>query len=332
MLSACRAMEDTRSGGGSLFAPEKLRGELRLNESMQRHCSWKAGGRLSRFYIPADLTDLQNFLRQQDEREEIYIIGLGSNLLVRDGGFSGTVVLTHSALSGIEIQSSHAGDLISAEAGVAAPKVARFAARNDFEGAEFLAGIPGTVGGALAMNAGCYGSDTWTHVLDVRTIDRAGNLHTRTPNDFEIDYRHVDFSASCQHASSRDASLFPLNEWFVSARFQFEKGDGKHSLEKIKELLKRRIASQPLQQPNAGSVFRNPKGDFAARLIESCGLKGFTIGQAQVSLKHANFIVNLGQATANNIESLLNLIESRVLEQTGISLQREVRIIGGESK
>ena len=324
-------MEDTRCGGGSLFAPEKLRGELRLNESMQRHCSWKAGGSVNRFYIPADLTDLQSFIRQQDGREELYIIGLGSNLLVRDGGVSGTVVLTHSALSGIEIQSSLDGDVISVEVGVAAPKLARFAARHDFEGAEFLAGIPGTVGGALAMNAGCYGSDTWTHVLDVTTVDRSGNLHIRQPQDFDIAYRHVAHSASFESTPTNISQLLPLDEWFVAGRFQFRKGDGKQSSEKIKELLKRRIASQPLQQPNAGSVFRNPEGDFAARLIESCGLKGFNVGQAQVSTRHANFIVNLGQASASNIENLLNIVESRVLEQTGVSLQREVRIIGKES-
>jgi UDP-N-acetylmuramate dehydrogenase len=323
MLSAYRAMEDIRSGGGALLVSDTLRGELRQNESMRRHCSWKAGGNIHRFYIPADLADLQHFLTQQSEHEALYIIGLGSNLLVRDGGFTGTIVLTHSALSGIEVQSTPEGALVSAEAGVAAPKVARFAARHDFEGAEFLAGIPGTVGGALAMNAGCYGSETWTHVFDVTTIDRSGKLHIRTPQEYEVSYRHV-----IEKASDPGNPLSPLKEWFVSARFLFEKGDGKQSSEKIKELLKRRIASQPLQQPNAGSVFRNPQGDFAARLIELCGLKGFTVGQAQVSPRHANFIVNLGDATACDIENLLKLIENRVREETGIVLQREVQIIG----
>lgn len=331
MLSACRAMEDTRSGGGSpvthasLSPTAKLRGQLKLNEAMRKHCSWKAGGAIHRFYIPADLLDLQNFLQQQSKDEPIQLIGLGSNLLVRDGGYQGTVILTHSVLSDIALQASAIGELIHVEAGVAAPKLARFSARNAFEGAEFLAGIPGTMGGALAMNAGCYGSETWTHVIDVTTVDREGKLHTRMPEEYEIGYRHV----ALKHSSLKEQAL-PENEWFVSARFQFVKGDGNKSTETIKELLKRRIASQPLQQPNAGSVFRNPPGDFAARLIESCGLKGLRVGQAQVSEKHANFIVNIGEARAGDIESLLKMIEARVLEETGVHLQREVRIIGEE--
>jgi len=323
MLSACRAMEEPRSGGGMTSYTghkQQVRGELRLNESMRRHCSWKAGGSVSRFFIPADLADLQTFLQQQSADEPLYIVGLGSNLLVRDGGLTGTVILTHSALSGIECTDDA---VIVAEVGVASPKLARFAARHDFEGAEFFAGIPGTVGGALAMNAGCYGSETWNHILDVTTIDRQGVLHHRTPQEFEIAYRHVAFASHPQ-----GARLQPLPEWFVSARFVFPKGDGEVSAQKIRELLKRRIASQPLQQPNAGSVFRNPPGDYAARLIEASGLKGMTVGGAQVSLRHANFIVNLGSASARDIETLLIQVESTVLEKTGVLLQREVRIIG----
>jgi UDP-N-acetylmuramate dehydrogenase len=327
MLSAYRAMENIRSGGGATLATSALRGELRIQESMRRHCSWKTGGIVNRFYIPADLADLQNFLRQQNTDEPLYIIGLGSNLLIRDGGFSGTVVLTHSALSEIELQSSSVGDVMWVEAGVAAPKLARFSARHGFEGAEFLAGIPGTVGGALAMNAGCYGSETWSYVLDVTTLDRLGNLHQRTAADYDIAYRHVALKKESQHHR-----LLPSDEWFVAARFKFTQGDGKKSAETIKDLLKKRIASQPLQQANAGSVFRNPPGDFAARLIDSCGLKGMTLGQAQVSPKHANFIVNLGDAQSSDIENLLILIEDRVYEKTGVRLQREVRIVGDTLK
>jgi UDP-N-acetylmuramate dehydrogenase len=327
MLSAYRAMENTRSGGGMPIPTQTLRGQLRFNESMRRHCSWKTGGQVSRFYIPADLADLQNFLRQQNPNEALYIIGLGSNLLIRDGGFAGTVVLTHSALSGVYLESSSLGELIRVEAGVAAPKLARFSARQGFEGAEFLAGIPGTVGGALAMNAGCYGSETWSFIQDVTTIDRFGNLHQRTAADYEIDYRHVELKNT-----STQSDLSPSREWFVSARFQFTPGDGNKALELIKALLKKRIASQPLQQPNAGSVFRNPRGDFAARLIDASGLKGFTLGQAQVSPKHANFIVNLGEASASDIEHLLIHIEASVFEKMGVRLQREVRIVGDELK
>jgi UDP-N-acetylmuramate dehydrogenase len=178
-----------------------------------------------------------------------------------------------------------------------------------------MAGVPGTVGGALAMNAGCYGGETWSHVVSVQTVDRAGKLHTRTPADFEIGYRHV-------------LSRPPRDEWFVSAVFGFERGEESVAMARIRSLLAKRVASQPLNQPNAGSVFRNPPGDHAARLIESCGLKGFSIGYAQVSPKHANFIVNIGGATAAHIERLVDHVEAAVQAKTGVRLHREVRIVG----
>ena len=181
-----------------------------------------------------------------------------------------------------------------------------------------MAGVPGTVGGALAMNAGCYGGDTWSHVIAVETVDRLGNLRHRSPADYELGYRHV------QLKSGND-------EWFVSGVFGFAPGNETEALGRIRELLQRRVASQPLNQPNAGSVFRNPPGDHAARLIESCGLKGFTIGCAQVSPKHANFIVNLGGATARDIESMIDYVQVTVFEKTGIELIREVRIVGDDA-
>ena len=181
--------------------------------------------------------------------------------------------------------------------------------------AEFLAGIPGTVGGALAMNAGCYGGETWEHVIAVETVDRAGTLRLRAPTDYEVGYRHVALKGGDE-------------EWFVSGVFVFERGDEAASMQRMRELLSKRVASQPLNQPNAGSVFRNPPDDHAARLIESCGLKGLTLGGAQVSTKHANFIVNAGGATAADIESLLNHVQGEVLAKTGVTLVREVRIVG----
>lgn len=322
MASACMAAE---SGGVSAAGAVRtvLRGVLREHESMQRHCSWRAGGPVRRFFVPADVADLQSFLRSRAAGEALYVIGLGSNLLVRDGGLDASVVLTHGALSGLALTQQGDQLLLDAEAGVAAPKVARFAARHGLEGAEFLAGIPGTIGGALAMNAGCYGSETWDHVVEVTTVDRAGTLHVRPAGDFHTAYRHVSFCAT-----QLTPPLAPLPEWFVSARLRFSPGDGARAQQRIRELLTRRIASQPLQQPNAGSVFRNPPGDHAARLIEACGLKGRQIGAAQVSLRHANFIVNLGGARAREIEDLIGLVQSTVESRTAVHLEPEVRMVG----
>jgi UDP-N-acetylmuramate dehydrogenase len=289
-----------------------LRGELRFNEPMARHVTWRAGGAAARAYVPADLDDLAAFLRATRIDEPLLFVGLGSNLLVRDGGFAGTAVFMHAVPGRL----TFADGLVYAEAGVASPKVARFAANHDLAGAEFLAGIPGTVGGALAMNAGCHGGETWAIVERVLMLDRAGNLRERTAADFEIGYRHVGL---------RDAS----DEFFAAAWFRLPAGEGVAARVRIRALLEKRIASQPLQQPNAGSVFRNPPGDHAARLIEAAGLKGLRIGGAQVSEKHANFIVNPERrATAADIEALIEKAQATVRERFGVALVREVRIVG----
>jgi len=280
------------------------------DEPMARHVSWRAGGKADRFFVPKDLAVLASFLRTIPRGEPVLFVGLGSNLLVRDGGYRGTVVLMHSA----ELRPELRDQCVYASAGVAAPKVARFAAMHQLAGAEFLAGIPGTVGGALAMNAGCYGSETWDVVEKAVTIDRSGAVHERAKSEFEIGYRHCHF---------------PQEEWFVGAYFRLPAGDGDASRLRIKELLAKRIATQPLSLPNAGSVFRNPPGDHAARLIESCGLKGLERGGARVSDKHANFIVNpKGAAKAADIEWLILEVQRRVLEAKGVQLIPEVRIIG----
>ena len=278
---------------------------------MAKHVSWRAGGQVAQAYVPADLDDLAGFLKALPQDEAVLFVGLGSNLLVRDGGFRGTVILMHAVLNTVRVENER----IYAEAGVASPKLARFSAKHDFEGAEFLAGIPGTIGGALAMNAGCYGAETWEVVDEVLSIDRHGELRHRKPADYEISYRHV--------------ALHEANEeWFVAAWFKLTRGDGALSLQRIKTLLQKRISAQPLNQPNAGSVFRNPVGDHAAKLIEACGLKGKRIGGAQVSEKHANFIVNRDKATAADIESLINTVQDTVRRERGVVLEREVRIVG----
>lgn len=305
-----------------------LRGEMRMNESMKKYTSWRAGGEAERIYIPADLADLAQFIRSLPEDEPIYMVGLGSNLLVRDGGVRGTVVVLHARLNDLRLEQHDEHDgLVVAGAGVACAKVARFAASHSLAGAEFLAGIPGTVGGALAMNAGCYGTETWGIVEQVQTLSRTGQLRERLPRDYEIGYRHVMLKpeTTIEDLKEQDASG---EEWFVGGGFRLLCGEDAASRKKIKELLTRRINTQPLNLPNAGSVFRNPPGDHAARLIESCGLKGFRAGGAMVSSKHANFIVNTGDATAAEIEAVIAAVRETVKEQTGIELVREVRIIG----
>ena len=295
---------------------EGLRGELKANEPMARHVSWRAGGPAARFYAPADLDDLAVFLRQLPPAESVLFVGLGSNLLVRDGGFAGTVVLTHAAGLHPELIAGH----LYAEAGVASPKVARFAARHDLAGAEFLAGVPGTVGGALAMNAGCYGGETWEIVERAVTIDRRGVLRTRSRAEFATGYRHCALIGGARLGE---------DEWFAGAWFSLRRGDGAASRARIRELLESRIASQPLSLPNAGSVFRNPPADHAARLIESCGLKGLERGGARISEKHANFIVNpKGRARAADIEWLIAQARDTVRARTGVELVAEVRIVG----
>ena len=203
--------------------------------------------------------------------------------------------------------------IIRAEAGVSCAKLARFCARLGLAGGEFLAGIPGTVGGALAMNAGCYGSETWESIVAVETLSSHGERHIRKPTEYQISYREVKG---------------PADECFVAGHFRLTEGSKDVSLEKIRALLERRAATQPTGDHSCGSVFRNPPGDYAARLIEASGLKGLQIGGAKVSLKHANFIINQGDATAAQIEGLINHVANVVQEKHGIELRREVRIIG----
>ncbi|MDR1999998.1 MAG: UDP-N-acetylmuramate dehydrogenase [Zoogloeaceae bacterium] len=291
----------------------KLRGELRENEAMAAHVSWRAGGAAARAYFPADLPDLQEFLRCLRPDEPLLAVGLGSNLLVRDGGFNGTMVFTHGLLNTIR---QEADGTLYVEAGVASPKVARFAANLNLTGAEFLAGIPGTFGGALAMNAGCYGGETWPLVERVLMLNRGGELIERRPDEFAIGYRHAGLKNV-------------TDELFAAAWLRLPAGDGAAARTQIADLLAKRMNSQPLDLPNAGSVFRNPPDDYAARLIEAAGLKGASEGGARVSEKHANFIVNPeGAASASAIENLLNRVQAEVRQQFGVELAREVRIVG----
>lgn len=300
-----------------------LRGQLRRREPMSRHTSWRTGGVADRAYRPADLADLAMFLRGVGDDEPLCFVGLGSNLLVRDGGLRGTVVLLHAALQQLHVVTAEDGRFY-AEAGVASPKLSRFAATRNFEGAEFLAGIPGTIGGALAMNAGCFGATTWERVEQVLTISRKGELRQRAASEYRVGYREVQLRQTSQHSSTVD----PDAEFFAAGWFRFARGDAETSRTKVRQLLLTRLGTQPLSQPNAGSVFRNPRGRYAAQLIESCGLKGARIGGAAISEKHANFIVNTGSASAADIESLIEKAHDAVLRLHGIALEIEVRIMG----
>jgi len=296
-----------------MMAVEKittLRGDQHEAEPMSRHTTWRVGGNAEHYYRPADLDDLCDFLQQMNINENLFWVGLGSNLLVRDGGLRGTVIHTSGRLNELSLLDE---TTVRAEAGVSCAKVARLAARNGLVGAEFLAGIPGTMGGALAMNAGAFGGETWRIVKSVETVNKQGQRVTHVPADYEISYRTV---------KGKD------DEWFVSADLSLTKGDVEKAQQAIKKLLAKRAATQPTSQASCGSVFRNPDGDYAARLIEDSGLKGFCIGNACVSEKHANFIINTGDARATDIEALIKHIAEIVKKEHNITLQTEVKIVG----
>jgi UDP-N-acetylmuramate dehydrogenase len=276
---------------------------------MSKHTSWRVGGPADLFFTPRDVMDAGAFVRQLPADVPILWIGLGSNLLVRDGGIRGAVICTHGALGALERLSA---TRIQAEAGVPCGRIARQCVKWGLGPAEFFAGIPGTLGGALAMNAGAWGGATWNHVIEVDVLDRRGVRHTRTPLDYEIGYRSVKG---------------PANEWFIGARLEFERTPGVNT-DAIRELLDKRKQSQPIGEWSCGSVFTNPPGEHAARLIEAAGLKGFRIGDASVSEKHANFIINHGAARAADVEAVIQHVQRIVKNVHGTELHTEVRIVG----
>ncbi len=288
----------------------QMRGTLLTNEPLAKYTSWRVGGPALRMYIPHDKADLIEFMAGLPENEPLVWIGLGSNLLVRDGGIQGTVINTRSRLKEMRLIDS---ERVYVEAGVPCAHVARFCSDLGVVGAEFLAGIPGTMGGALKMNAGAFGGETWGIVDRLEMINANGQVIQRGKNEFEVAYRSVKGENS---------------EWFLSVQLQLHKGDSQTSQQHIKALLEKRNATQPTNKPTCGSVFKNPPGDYAARLIEACGLKGYAVGGAVVSQKHANFIENQGNATAAEIEILIEHIQRQVLTQFGIALQTEVCRIG----
>lgn len=285
-------------------------GKLLRNEKMSKYTSWRVGGVADVMYLPTDKQDLINFIKNQPADTPLFWLGLGSNLLVRDGGIRGVVINTRGRLKKMKLTGA---DIVYVEAGVPCAHVAKFCAEHGLIGAEFLAGIPGTMGGALKMNAGAFGGETWTVVKSVEMINHVGEITQRQPDEFEVSYRSVKGLK---------------NEWFLATQLQLTPGNTTQSQEQIKALLEKRNSSQPTNQPTCGSVFKNPPDDYAARLIELSGLKGYTIGGACVSEKHANFIVNTGQATAADIEALIEHIQTQVEAQQGVCLQTEVCKVG----
>jgi UDP-N-acetylmuramate dehydrogenase len=287
-----------------------MKGRLLHQEPLAKYTSWRVGGPADRLYIPEDKADLCEFLKSLPAHESVFWIGLGSNLLIRDGGIRGTVINTKGRLK--EMRLTEEG-FVYVEAGVPCPHVARFCSEQGLIGAEFLAGIPGTMGGALKMNAGAFEGETWNIVKNVETVNALGQVNQRSPQDFKINYRSVQGHE---------------NEWFLAANLILQPGDVVAGQQKIKDLLDKRSKSQPTNQPSCGSVFKNPEGDYAARLIEQIGLKGYAIGGACVSEKHANFIVNINQATAADIEALIGYVQAEVNKKYGVNLQTEVCMVG----
>jgi D-alanine-D-alanine ligase len=291
-----------------------MQGRLLIDEPLAKYTTWRVGGKADRLYIPHDKDDLIGFIKGLPETEPLFWMGLGSNLLIRDGGIRGTVINTKNRLKAMRLTDD---GLLYVEAGVPCALVAKFCAEQGLLGAEFLAGIPGTMGGALKMNAGAFGGETWPIVHEVEMLDRQGQVTRRGPQAFKIAYRSVKGFE---------------NEWFLSALLKLANGDTALSQQKIKALLEQRAKTQPTNQPSCGSVFINPPGDYAARLIEQAGLKGFRLGGARVSEKHANFIVNTDNATAADIEKLIGMVQRTVAQVHDVHLKTEVCMVGEENK
>ncbi len=287
-------------------------GKLLLNENMAKYTSWRVGGVAEQMYLPHDKADLIAFLQTISSTTALFWLGLGSNLLVRDGGISGVVINTRGRLKTMRYLGLNR---VFVEVGVSCARVAKFCLEHGLVGVEFLAGIPGTMGGALSMNAGAFGGETWDFVSAVEVVNRAGKVMRKPASDFAVSYRKV-------------VGLEPNSEWFLGVELKLSEGDTVASQARIKTLLAHRAFTQPLNLPSCGSVFKNPTGDYAARLIEATGLKGYAIGGACVSEKHANFIVNTGNATAANIEELINYVQQQVQLQHGVLLQTEVCRVG----
>ena len=295
-----------------VIAPQ-FAARVRYDELMSRHTTWHVGGPADVFFTPADRADLAAFLAHLPADTAVFWLGLGSNLLVLDGGIRGVVIEAHAALAKIERRGATG---VYVESGVPCARIARLCIDWQLGPADFFAGIPGTLGGALYMNAGAFGGETWPHVQHVEVIDRQGVVRQRAAAEYRYGYRHSTPPAP--------------DEWFLAAQLDFQPlADSDR--QPMRALLARRKATQPIGEWSCGSTFTNPTGDHAARLIESAGLKGYRLGGAVVSPKHANFLINTGSATARDIEQLVAHIQTTVRALHGVELVPEFRVAGETS-
>lgn len=282
-----------------------------LHEPMKRHTTFKIGGPADYLLLPANLEDVQYILDVLKRFEIPYmILGNGSNVLVLDGGIRGAVIKIEQPMSYIR----RAENRIVAGAGALLKDIALFAAAQGLCGLEFACGIPGSLGGAVFMNAGAYQGEIKDVVQKVRAISTDGTVRVFQQDELQFGYRH---------------SVFQENGYvIVEVELGLSQGNTDEILVTIQTLQEKRESKQPLSVPSAGSTFKRPTGYFAGTLIEACGLKGFTIGGAQVSTKHAGFVVNTGEAKASDVLTLIKEVQQRVYEKTGVHLYPEVRIIG----
>ncbi|MCK4869642.1 MAG: UDP-N-acetylmuramate dehydrogenase [Gammaproteobacteria bacterium] len=288
----------------------QVRGKIFQDHKLAPYTTWHIGGMAKVFYQPQDLADLKEFFVQLDPKEKIYWLGAGSNVLIADAGLDGVVIYAKDNLNKIEKLTNNN---FRVEAGVFCPKLAGFCKQESLIDGAFLVGIPGTIGGALAMNAGAFGSEIWSFVTAIETVDKQGKISLKKAEEFSVNYREIDLAA---------------DEWIIAGHFNFSTGNFHEVEERIKTLLAQRYATQPLAERTCGSVFRNPPNDYAGRLIEQCGLKGMVVGDAMVSQKHANFIVNRGKATAADVLQLMQDVQAEVQAKFGVGLVPEVRILG----
>lgn len=284
---------------------------VRVNEPMKNHTTFRIGGPADLFVTPhseKELSDVLSFVRK--EQIPYFIMGNGSNLLVSDEGFRGAVICLAPAMTDICVS----GCKISALAGARLAAIASKAQQASLTGLEFAAGIPGTLGGACVMNAGAYGGEMKQVLTRVRCLDTDGRIKTYLPEQMELGYRSSAFMRDGLTVVSAEMTLQPGNKEEISAR--------------MADLRQRRQDKQPLDYPSAGSTFKRPEGYFAGKLIMDAGLRGFTVGGAQVSEKHCGFVINKGNATADDVRELIAEVRSRVKERFGVELQPEVRFLG----
>jgi UDP-N-acetylmuramate dehydrogenase len=287
----------------------KLRGRLLANQSLAALTWFRVGGPAQVLFMPEDEADLSYFLAQLPPEISLTVIGLGSNLVVRDGGVPGVVVRLGRGFSEIAIEN------LELRAGAAVPdvKVARAAQEAGVAGLAFLRGIPGAIGGALRMNGGAYGRETKNALVAARAVDRGGNIHVLKNADMGFSYRH---------------SAVPDDYIFTSASFRGEHGDPAEIAAEMEKITESREATQPVKSRTGGSTFKNPPGQKAWQLIDAAGCRGLRIGDAQVSQMHANFLINLGNATAADIETLGETVRQRVKETSGVELEWEIKRVG----